>query len=468
MTCGRVGWSVVLLLGCSSSGDTPEDGGGTSGTSGAPGTEDSSTLGAVDESSTSGDGESSSGGAATSQGAGSTSSSSTGSTGGDVAEDCASVLQTGVTLEVDAEGPDTQIQASATFDPLSQGIWVTYSVPDGEGTFDIQVSRIGCDGAPQITPQRVNVGAGRNDIDPELARLGDDVLVVWSSDDGVSPQGNIQILAQRLDLDGVPQLDEDVIVRTDYEGEPVLGSALNPRLHVAGEDFVLVAVRGIEEASAFQAFAQPLDADAVPTQEAASPPLAVGVSHFVADVAVLDDGVLALAWEGTDADDLTLIRHGVVDRGAFSPDPPAILIPEPARGPALAVDPTGAGAYVAASVEVGGGRQIQVLRSALDSDAPATVLASGGLLHTTSIAGAPSGAGIAWYDNLAGLDNELWAAAIVDDGDTLAAGEAVQIPGAVAAPYPSTITHISEDTYFVAWSEGDSPAFRVYGHFVEL
>ena len=373
-----------------------------------------------------------------------------------------------MTFEIDPDGEDTQIQASVRFDVERQGAWVAYSVPDGEGTFDIAVARVGCDGVGQITPQRVNVGTGRNDIDPELARSGDDVLVVWSSDDGISPQGNIQILGQRLDLDGAPQLDEDAFVRTDYEGRRVAGSALNARLHPDAEGFVLVGVRGIDAANTFQAFVQRLDRDAGIVGDAVSPPLEVDVMHLVADVAVLDAGALAFAWDGVDGDDLSVVRHGLVLDGEVTPDPAALLSADPARGPALARDPTGEGAYVAASVEVGSSRNIVVTRADPEAASEPAVMAGGGLLHSVSIAGSPTGAGLAWYRNIGGLDNELWIGRLHDDSEGLTAGKAQQIPDAVAAPYASTITHVVDDVYMVVWSQGDSPAFRLYGRFVEL
>jgi hypothetical protein len=397
--------------------------------------------------------------------------SSTGSTedssGGEIA--CADALVLDETFEIDPDGVTTQIQASVWFDTAADGVWMVYNLPadDGSGVFDVHVTRMHCDGSHQLPPRRINATDGRNDIDGELARLGDDVLVVWSSDDGVSPVGNVQILAMGLDPDGEPTFDADVILQTSYEGEPVTGSAWMPHLRTDGDAFVLVGTRGIEALSAFQMFVQRLDAQAGLLGDAAAPPVEPGVSHQTADLAVLTDGALAAAWAGSDATQVTQVRHATVVDGAFVPDPPPLLLEADASGPALATDPTGTGAYLAVSVEDGAGRVIHVAR-AEPGDATAPIVLGDGLSHTPSLASGPTGAGVAWYENISGIRNELWVARIVDDGDTLTATAEQSIPDAVAAPYASTITRVVGDVYFVAWSQGESPDLRLYGRFVDL
>ena len=380
---------------------------------------------------------------------------------------CVDALVLDETFEIDPEGVTTQIQASVLYDPIADGVWVVYNLPadDGSGTFDVHVARLHCDGSLQVAPRRINTTTDRNDIDGELARVGDDLLAVWASDDGVSPVGNIQILAMGLDPDGNPTLPADVVLQTSWQGEPLTGSAWLPHLRADDEGFVLVGTRGIE--SAFQMFVQRLDADAGLVGDALAPPIEPGVGHDTVDLAVLDNGDLAVAWAGTDDTDLAQVRHAIVVDDAFVPDPPALLLDDDASSPAVARDPTGAGAYIAVSVEDGGGRAIRIAR-AEPGDDTTPVLLGDGLSFSPSLATGPTGAGVAWYRNISGIRNALWVARLVDDGDTLTATAAQAIPDAEAAPYASTITHVVDDVYFVAWSQGTSPDLRLYGRFVDL
>ncbi len=393
------------------------------------------------------------------------STSSSESSGG--SDGCVDALVLDETFAIDPDGVTTQIQASVSFDPIADGVWVVYSLPaaDGSGVFDIHVTRLHCDGTHQLAPRRINTLDGRNDIDAELARLGDDLLVVWASDDGISPEGNIQILAMGLDPDGNPTFDAEVILRTTSGGQPVTGSAWMPRLRADAETFVLAGTRAV--ASTFEVFVQRLDARAELVGEAIAPPVEPGVGHDTVDFAMLDDGALAVAWAGSDDTGPVQVRHAMVIDDAFVPDPAPLLLEDEASGPALARDPSGTGAYVAVSVVAGAGRTIQVARAEPGARTPPVVLGDG-LSHGPSLATGPTGAGVAWYRNISGIRNALWVARIVDDGDTLTATAEQAIPDAEAAPYASTITHVVDDVYFVAWSQGQSPDLRLYGRFVDL
>lgn len=55
------------------------------------------------------------------------------------------------------------------------------------------------------------------------------------------------------------------------------------------------------------------------------------------------------------------------------------------------------------------------------------------------------------------------------DGDGLQGGRVEDIDvGDGAPPYAPAITHVVEDVWFVAWSEGANPDYRVRGRFVDL
>jgi hypothetical protein len=452
---------VLLLVACTDASpmaESTETGSSSAGSGGATGP-----MTSTSETTSPGTSSSSSSSSSSSESEGSASESD--SSSGAIA--CVDALVIDETFEIDPEGVTTQIQASVLFDPAADGVWVVYNLPaeDGSGTFDVHVARMHCDGSHQVAPRRINTTNDRNDIDGELARVGDDLLAVWASDDGISPVGNIQILAMGLDPDGNPTFDADVVLQTAWQGEPVTGSAWMPHLRADDDAFVLVGTRGIE--SAFQIFVQRLDESASLVGDALAPAIEPGVGHDTVDLAVLDNGDSAVAWAGTDEDDLAQVRHAIVIDDAFVPDPPALLLEDDASSPAVARDPSGTGAYVAVSVADGGGRTIRIARGA-PGDRTAPVILGDGLSFSPSLASGPTGAGVAWYRNISGIRNALWVARLVDDGDALTITAEQAIPDAEAAPYASTITHVVDDVYFVAWSQGTSPDLRLYGRFVDL
>jgi hypothetical protein len=53
------------------------------------------------------------------------------------------------------------------------------------------------------------------------------------------------------------------------------------------------------------------------------------------------------------------------------------------------------------------------------------------------------------------------------DGSTFTVGPEVEVASGAAA-YGPAITHVMDDIYFLAWSEGTSPALRLKGRFVSL
>ena len=67
--------------------------------------------------------------------------------GGDL---CLDQISLDTVMELDPEGPDTQIHVNATFD--GEGIWVVWNRPDSSSYFDVWAQRLGCDGAPLVSP----------------------------------------------------------------------------------------------------------------------------------------------------------------------------------------------------------------------------------------------------------------------------------------------------------------------------
>lgn len=385
------------------------------------------------------------------------------STGGGEVSCAAPVLD--VTFELDPDGASGQIQPGVVFDAAADGVWVTYNKPaaDGSGQFDVFATRVGCDGIGQIEPVLVNQTSGTNDIDPELARSGDDIVVTWSADDGSGGGANLAILLQALELDGQPRWTRDVALATTMDGRPFVGSAWMPRL-AAGDDgqFALIGTRAIEAASAFQVFVQRFDATATPVGDTAAFAPAVGVANDTPHLAVGADGEIVAAWVRTEDFELRQVETGVVADDAFAPDDPQLLTAAHAVGPTVAV--TAQGPWIAAGQGQGASSRIRV--SAVGATDVAYTPDDGQIDHTPALVATESAAAVVWYRNLGGLANEIRFAGVTVVDGVPSIGEPTVIPDAVAAPYATTATHVGGDVVFVAWAQGDSPNFRVYGRFV--
>lgn len=91
---------------------------------------------------------------------------------------------------------------------------------------------------------------------------------------------------------------------------------------------------------------------------------------------------------------------------------------------------------------------------------------AGALNHGPALATAPGGPALLWYRHVSGLDNELLAARLVDDG-SLTAGAPRSLRAEVP-PYPVALVHVGGDVFFAAWSEGDNPDYMIQGMFLEL
>ncbi len=366
------------------------------------------------------------------------------------------------TFELDPNGPNGQIHPAVFYDASLDAVWVTYNVPseDGSGQFDVFATRVGCDGQAQLDPVRVNQTLGDNDIDPELVRTDAGLLVVWSSDDGTGGGSNLDIRMQLLDDDGFAQWSADHVLETTFEGAPFTASAWMPRISAgAGGDVAVVGTRGIEAASAFQVFVQRVAGDGSSLGSTVAWAPMPGIAHDTPHLAVDADGDAWTAWVRTEDFVLRQVETGRVVGDAFAAATPTLLQNTDSTGPSVVS--TSDGVFVAVSEALGAGRRVSVV--GLEPAVAEVMLGETGLHHTPALAPVPGGVAVAAYRNLGGLDNELWVARVNNDAT---ATVPVAIPGAVAAPYATTITHVGDGVVFVAWAQGDSPNFRVFGRLV--
>jgi len=373
----------------------------------------------------------------------------------------------GETLTLDPDGPDGQIHPSVWFDAESEGVWVVYNAPNNAGLFDVFVTRVGCDGITQVAPTQVNHTPEHNDVDPDIVRDGDRMIVVWTSDDGSGGDSNLGIALQSIDLDGTPQLEDDRVLETSLGAVPFVGNAWMPRL-AAGElgGLAVIGTRANEAANAFQVFVQRLGPDAVSEGPTAAFD-GLTASHTTPHAALNSAGDVLAAWVSTEDSVLHQIEVGRMSGDdEFDTRVPTVVVADNSSAPAIVVSPPQV--YMARAVGAGGSGQIQVARG-LGLDSPTTLVNDDGTpQHTPAMAPMPEGAALAWYRNMGGFANALLVARVHDDEAALVVDPPIVVPDAIAAPYATTVTHVTDELVFVAWTQGTSPAFRIYGRFVDL
>lgn len=352
------------------------------------------------------------------------------------------------TVALDPEGPDTQIHADVAFD--GAGVWVAYNRPDPAGGFDVWVTRLDCEGRVTLPPAQVNTDAEHNDVDPALAVGPAGVLVAWATDDGMGPY-NLSIRTRVLGLDGTPASEERRLELT-HAGAPAPGNAWMVRAAAHPEGgFVVAGSRGVESIPGFQVFVQRLDAEGAavgPTWAVAERPEA---SQTDPALAVDPDGTIRVAWVEDAHTEARLYRARLAPgAGAFVVEAiPDYAAAAPALHP-LAPD------WIAFSDTAA--QSVVLLRDA--QPAQALVLgAERSIDHSPGLAAHAAGGAVAWYRVVRGIESSLHVQRV--------GGEPVDVPAAgPVAAYPAAITYLADGIYFVAWSEGMSPAFRLKGRFI--
>lgn len=351
----------------------------------------------------------------------------------------------------------TQIHADLAFD--GEATWLVFNVPEegGTGLFDVYAMRLGCDGSIVTPPFVVNTTRAPNDVDPSIAISEERVLVAWHSDDSTL-ESNLDIRYRIFVRDGTPLLDEDRVLETTRGGTPVSGNALAPQVtpRSAG-GFWIAGMRGIEEAAAFQVFAQAiasdgsLDGDALDWIDPAS-------TQSEPTIAEDADG-LNVAWTRTDAfTERTWILRS--DRDA----PEELWPADPSAAPALAAEGTRRYAAVQASITMS---EQEIFLALVEP--PARLGRNGRLDFSPRVVLTGGGGVVAWYRNVAGLENELVMQPFTDAGGAVTLGEEIIVSGdRPAAPYPPAVTEIADGLGLVVWSSGTSPDLRLYGRFVAV
>jgi hypothetical protein len=364
------------------------------------------------------------------------------------------------------DGGGTQIHPSAAFD--GEMVWLTYNRPDPSGGFDVWATRIGCDTTPAVPPFRVNT-TNYNDVDPDVAVHGDRVVVAWQTDTGEFP-ANMKTVFRVFQGDGTPVMAQDAVLQTTRLGQPVTGNHWMPSVAGWAGGFALAGARGVDGMQGFQVFLQRVTRDGVPAGEAVEATYTPTASQTYPAVAALPDGTLHLAYNSADpADADDQVVHTTLAPGAtaVSPSPPAAMHGRTqGSGADVAVGRDGR-VYVAFADPVGD--QVVLTDGALFGPAPSVELGTGGKADfAPTLAPAVGGGALAWHQNVSGYRNKLYAQPFRYDGTTFTPGTPVLVTPQTVPPYAPAITHVQEDLYFLAWSEGTNPNFLVKGVFTRL
>ncbi|MBO6938506.1 MAG: hypothetical protein JJ863_26300 [Deltaproteobacteria bacterium] len=354
---------------------------------------------------------------------------------------------------------DANIHPSATF--ANGTVWAAVTVvEEGTSVFDVVLVRMGCDGR-QAEPVLVSSTPMLSDLDADVAAGPEGILVSWQADGGT---GTIETWVRLHDDETGEPLGEPRKLETTREGAPVEGTVWSPLLLPSDTGFDLIGERGIEDASAFQAFVQPLDAAGADDGATIEPFFEAMVGQNGAVGVRTADG-LTLAWtrEPTDGDPSVV---------TVSPGGEPVTVPTSAleaSGPSLA---SFGGERWAAYSAGGGSRRIELFPIGGD-----TVEPLGGPGNTDigpQLVAGDTGLGLAWLRITSGFRADLFLRRVDTEGTTPTGGAEAEIPstGDVFAPYGIDMVHIGDDVFFLTWVQGETvdgdTRYEVAGRFIQL
>lgn len=363
-----------------------------------------------------------------------------------------------VTLDVDPEGPDTQIHPAVAAD--GDGVWVVYNrVTPGARTFDVWATRLGCDGQPIVPPFEVSTDAVNSDTDPGVAVGADGtVFIVWTNDvQGADP--NLVARYRLYAPDGTARTDVRPLI-TQRIGVDFPGGQWMVQVAATADGFVVAGARGVEERSAFQVFGQRFDTVGEPIGETASTERDM-TQQLDPDVAVADDGTIWIGWGEGDQGNGAVVAAAWRDDAALMPLP---VLPAPAGSTRVAT--AGERAFVLGHLTKRGGTDIAV--RAMDGEGSVEVGGMGAIDIQPAMAAHDQTAMLAWFRRIRGNQAAVWTQQLDLSAGLSAVGEPIQIETTdPAAPYPMALTALRNGRFAVVWTEGEQPAYRVKLRFLE-
>ena len=375
-------------------------------------------------------------------------------------------------FSIDPAGPLIQIHAAAAWD--GTGIWVVYNRPDKpkKGGFDVWAVRLKCDGTHLIEPFMVNHDSMDNNTDPCLAVNGDTVMFAWQTDNGKAPD-NMSIWYRSFKIDGTPIMKSDKMLSGGPEdGYNTWMAGVAP---LPDSRFVLSGSTGAKGFKGFQALVQKVDKTGknIGSGFLASPEK--GVSQVFPSVASDLKQNIYIAWQREKYDSATdQTSYGVrIARVAINPAsavPTVVFDPykdHMNQAPACALPATGGPVWMAFQTSGNAATHIMI-RNGEDFSLPSVLVQnSAGMNHTPTVVSVPGGGAIVWYTQISGIKNNVMFQEFTENTERNPemSGSSVKLNTNPVAPYAPAIAALPNG-YFVAWSEGKSPDFRINGVFV--
>jgi len=387
--------------------------------------------------------------------------------------ECGESAAANTLIDIDPQGVDTQIHGAVALD--GTGLWVVYNLPDDNSYFDIYATRIGCDGETLVAPFKVNT-SDFNDIDPALAISNDRLLIVWQSDNSQFPR-NLDTYYRVYNIDGTPIMDADARLVMQKNGKSADFNAWMPQVAAQPNDgFAIIGSWAPDNLTVWQAFVQRIDKDGALDGDAFEVNSNALDSQVYPSLAALPAGDMHVAWTRERVEGEDIAKHALIPAGASAPTGPALDAIEgiSTMSPSLAADPLQEGRVFMA---VGAGDESHssiYIKNAAEMNTSSANLEFGEASeysHTPGVVVGPDGGALVWYRIISGIRNDVMTQGFEYDGqDFVAHGSAVQVnnEGEFGAPYAPAIAHVKDNIYFIVWSQGVSPAFRLKGRFVEL
>ena len=359
--------------------------------------------------------------------------------GADPTADCLSRWTDGV-LEIDPQGPDTQIHSEALFD--GEHLWFAWNRPNQDRNFDIWATVQTCDGRTVLDPFMVSEST-ENELDPVMAASGERVLIAWTG----SASGGLDIRYRLYDRAASPVTAATRLEASRAE-EVVTGNATLPAVAALDDGFLLAGSWGHPDAPAFQAFAVAISPDGALDGEAEDIELDTNSGQTYVDLDVLD-GEAHLVWqEDTTTSDDPAAWHAPL--GA-----PATRLGTPGARPAITL--TSSGPWLAWDDNQG---TVYVLPPGGSSQA---LDLGRGIHHSPRLAASGDTVAVLVMTVDSGIYNQLQLATLDASGVT-----AIHALSATAAPsiYEASLVLVDDHHAVVAWQEGENPAFRAWAEWL--
>jgi hypothetical protein len=328
-----------------------------------------------------------------------------------------------------ADVPATQIHA----DLASNGetIWMVYNVPNADSQFDVYLTSFSCDGTRIQDPTQVLAIEGLNQTTPRIAVANNRVLVASQGDNGGNPNLSIHLHIQ--------QFDGTIVSESKWEPAISTGNMWLPSVVGTESGFWIAAA--VANEGHFQTAVQALDLDGEPRSEAKW----VGPESYAVFPNIdANADQFIVGWEtGEDSVQYTL--------GSLDSEEEQIETIQNQAGVRVLFDSSQVFTHQKSPLQL-------MLDGSSISQSTNTFYANASTGDDYTL--------FTYFRLQNGYENDILYGYIGQDGsltkDILLSNDPP------AAPYRPAVTHIRENIYFIAWSQGNNPDFEIWGQFIHL